>query len=745
MKNNMTASSNDCKKQTIANNNNMSLHKIIKLFTCISLYRLLNAYIIRTQFDPDEYWQTLEPAYCLVFGDSNISSSNSDTSPIQSSIKSEDSKYGCALTWEWTRRYTPLDQDDETIINIQSTSIKQQIENMLLQAIHGPVRSYISILPTYWYYLTCRSLFEWAYFDSTTNSSDDILINNEVDTNKYTIINHVLHSYYTSLRQYVKKRIQRYSTYMISKGPMYIHALLVAAPTDLCVWLIATYISSNLQQHSSTTASSNNQTIPSSSWPFWSLVCSLTSWFHGYALIRTYANSVETVCLLFGIVLLSSELFGQYSADSKVGHHTRLQAKVAFIVGGLSACIRFTSLAAWVPMGLIISYRSGICDNTNNDKNKKKKNKKYSYRDMIHKLFGLCVTYGLLGVILGCCIDRYFYGFWAIPFLGNIHFNVLLGHGSLYGTYPLLWYVYAGIPTICGIMLPFFLWAVGTTLFRGSTSPSRQRILGIILPYIILHSFSAHKEFRFLLPILPLICILAGHAISELIVVAKTSKNGLLRRVLPKLILTGLILLNYPHLLYLGTIHQRGPIAVNRYIACSIIEAAQKIGGGQQYSVHYLMGCHSTPLYSHLHIPNVSTRTWHLDCSPDCRSSSVLVCESDVFSNNPLEFVKSAYGLNLVDSSCIEDNSSVDGSCVNKEKAVNVTEVPSYIVIMEDDALKVKEVLTKDMQLSHEANIRHTIKSLTWHDPSSRDIDTVVTIFSLIDIHFDHMVVYKQI
>ena len=201
--------------------------------------------------------------------------------------------------------------------------------------------------------------------------------------------------------------------------------------------------------------------------------------------------------------------------------------------------------------------------------------------------------------------------------------------------------------------------------------------------------------------------------------------------------------------MYLGIIHQRGPIAVNQYITSLITEAQktfdQENDGSRQYYIHYLMGCHSTPLYSHLHIPNVSVRTWHLDCSPDCRSSSELVCESDVFSNDPVEFVKSAYGLNSVESSCIEGGSSVDGSCVNGEGAVNVKEVPSYIVIMEDDAVKVEEVLTKDMQMSHEANIRHTIKSLTWHDPSSRNIDTIVTIFSSIDVHFDHFVVYKQI
>jgi hypothetical protein len=35
-----------------------------------------------------------------------------------------------------------------------------------------------------------------------------------------------------------------------------------------------------------------------------------------------------------------------------------------------------------------------------------------------------------------------------------------LGHGSLYGTHPFLWYAYAGIPAIYGIALPFFLWEV---------------------------------------------------------------------------------------------------------------------------------------------------------------------------------------------------------------------------------------------------------------------------------------------
>ena len=83
-------------------------------------------------------------------------------------------------------------------------------------------------------------------------------------------------------------------------------------------------------------------------------------------------------------------------------------------------CVRFTSLAAWIPIGLAISFRSGkITDSPDTKKN--------NYYRVMSTLFGCCVPFGFFGVLLGCCMDRWFYGFWAVPFLGNIHFNVLLG------------------------------------------------------------------------------------------------------------------------------------------------------------------------------------------------------------------------------------------------------------------------------------------------------------------------------
>ncbi|KAL7529741.1 hypothetical protein ACHAXR_004937, partial [Thalassiosira sp. AJA248-18] len=721
----------------------------------------------------DEYWQTLEPAYCLVFGSADDDGTiiNHSTSEIFSQDDQSRRQHGCALTWEWTRRWTPPPSSDESPITLQSTTaastpkrIAQNAQILIEQALHGPVRSYISILPTYCYYLACRSLFHWA---------DDYNDISDVDSNDDDR-SHVV-------AQHLKKITRRHATYLISKGPALLHAILVAAPTDLSVWLIASRMN-NLQ--SLTTTINKDQHNESycrwQSWPYWALLCSITSWFHGYALVRTYANSVETMCLLVGIALLGPELFGQsYSEQDKENgnpprYRHRPQAKLAFILGGLSACVRFTSLAAWITVGLIITIRSGMGSARGN-----------SYRNMLDTLIGLCVTYGLIGVILGCCIDCWFYGIWAIPFLGNIHFNVWLGHGSLYGTHPFLWYAYAGIPAICGIMLPFFVWELAMLIksaLRGvqktnitnlqkerhsytktneidecheNSGNPRFALLGVVTPYIFLHSFSEHKEFRFLLPILPLVCILAGHAMARLsrnMLQMETNDDGidssdsskhmpalktLIRNVFtsPKwLMAVALILLNYPHLCYLGFIHQRGPIAVNRYLA-SVIDTEtrrrnKKIQASRQYSIHYLMGCHSAPLYSHLHIPGAFVNAWYLDCSPECRSNTAIVCESDAFSRDPLGFAMSVYGI------------PGDYGCTEVDV---VREPPSYLVIMQDDALGIGNVLTEELKMSHVASIQHTVKSLSWHRHSDCDksLSRVVTLFSLIDIHFDHMEVYK--
>jgi hypothetical protein len=54
-----------------------------------------------------------------------------------------------------------------------------------------------------------------------------------------------------------------------------------------------------------------------------------------------------------------------------------------------------------------------------------------SVLSVISYLFRVCALPGLSGLAITLLLDRFMFGFWAIPFLGNIHFNVILGRSIL--------------------------------------------------------------------------------------------------------------------------------------------------------------------------------------------------------------------------------------------------------------------------------------------------------------------------
>jgi len=548
---------------------------LLRLYLIACIYRIINALLIQTQFDPDEYWQCLEPAYCLAFS----SGDGAGSTP-----------HGCAYTWEWTRRFEDTGAMDGD----------NNINAWFQRALHGPLRSFLPVMPTYSLYVASK----WLGLDTT---------------------------------------------WMISRGPLVLNAIVVAAPTDVATVYIARWLSAgvsgnaNTKQPTSTGISTHSveafgrSVLELSSIEWWALFASITSWFNGYALVRTYSNSIETMLLTVGIALLAPELFGESMQDEC---HLRSASAVAFILGGMSVCIRFTSIAAWIPIGLLCCAR------------------KTTFRGKVFTLFALCASFGLLGIIFGTALDRLFYGFWAIPFLGSFHFNVLQGNGSLYGTHHPLWYFFAGLPAISGALLPLFLVDAGMSFVEGVCTAghqARRDLALVIVSYVALHSLSAHKEFRFILPILPLVCVLSAHCLTHYIyciprvdqVSIRTSSriSAAWRRYVFGFI--ALVLLNYPHLLFLAGVHQAGSVRINREIVARISDIEAPGGKGQtyhpEYSIHYLMGCHSTPLYSHLHVEGVRINAGTLDCSPQCRADPDMICESDLLYSDPHSFMNSRY------------------------------------------------------------------------------------------------------
>lgn len=515
----------------------------LRIFAALCVFRLVNALLLQTQFDPDEYWQTLEPAYCATF----------PTKP-------------CALTWEWTRR---AEADDA---------------GLLEGALYGPVRSYVSILPTYVLYQLLKLLhLDYGFF--------------------------------------------------ISKGPMLLHAVLVAAVTDYSVYFCASQLSTSTAQ--------------------WALLCSVTSWFQAYCLVRTYSNSLETVLLMAGLALLTSSSSNSNNNKSK-------RPALAFWLGGMSVAIRFTSLAAWIPLGYLWSMHQSQQQPSN-----------------LHRyLVNTCALFGALGFLTSLLIDRCFYGVWAIPALGNFHFNVVQGLGSLYGAHPVSWYLKACLPAITGTMYPILLWGPNRTFFR---------LWSLLSVYVLLHSLSAHKELRFLLPILPIFCIIAGRLLSQMLDKAP--------RVTRRNVMLVFCTINLFPFLYLGMVHQRGSLTINRVIVQRIQQLPAAAGAATTISIDYLMGCHSTPLYSHLHgtaaVATVEAR--YLDCSPSCRVATpdggISPCESDVFHDNPTRFMEQLY----------------DGVCLNHRNDVNMTTqvkmCPTYVAMFSDQTSTESSHLLRTMGL----------------------------------------------
>jgi phosphatidylinositol glycan class B len=248
---------------------------------------------------------------------------------------------------------------------------------------------------------------------------------------------------------------------------------------------------------------------------------------------------------------------------------------------------------------------------------------------------------------------------------------ICTGNGSLYGTHPFYWYFIAGVPALTGILFPVLIY----DLLFGTRNSATRNLWTVIACYVIAHSWSEHKEFRFLLPILPMICLLCGTRIQNML-----SDTGPSRR---KQIAIACSVPNLVAILYLGLIHQLAPIEVNRAILKAVAAAGNPPTDTIQ--VHYLMGCHSTPLLSHLHDPPTKFLPWYLDCSPECRKNPKIDCESDEFSKDPDYFTKETY------FDCDDGNENEDQTCYRAEKgSVKLRNVPDYLVCGADDLQKMK-------------------------------------------------------
>ncbi|KAH9515358.1 hypothetical protein Btru_014243 [Bulinus truncatus] len=199
----------------------------------------------------------------------------------------------------------------------------------------------------------------------------------------------------------------------------------------------------------------------------WTLICHLLSWFTIYCCTRTLSNSAETSLV---IAALSYFPWPDYPSKPTDVHKFLLLAS-------LSVIVRPTSALVWI---LLCSWHL----------QRLRSSPKFA------KVCNIYITVGFCTFLASCIVDRIWYGHWTFVQLNFLLFNVIKGGANIYGVHPWHWYISQGFPAILGTFIfPFML---------GAYRAKNKALLWLIIWILATHSFLPHKEFRFVMPALPL-------------------------------------------------------------------------------------------------------------------------------------------------------------------------------------------------------------------------------------------------
>ncbi|CAM9832073.1 unnamed protein product [Ectocarpus sp. 13 AM-2016] len=423
----------------------------------------------------------------------------------------------------------------------------------------------------------------------------------------------------------------------------------------------------------------------------WALLFQVLSWFNFYCLVRPYSNSAEAVLATAALFHWAPHILSarRKSADGSGGDSrdsgaaavgrrdnigTRGETR-ALLLAALCVAVRPTSAALWAVTGMFRLSTLPI--------------KRWP------RYLALTVLPPVAAVVgASFYLDSKLYGTATLVPLNFLRFNVLEGKSRIFGEQPWHWNFSQGLPAVLGAALPAALWGLwrpsGEGVGGGAGSGDRRRLGWLALWFVAYHSTSPHKEFRFLLPVLPIAHAYAGQAVSAFLATPATTagppvasiRQGLppqrrRQRRLGTAIAVALFVLHVPAAVYLSVWHQGGALAavdavaekVPAVVASKMAAAAAAGDGGEaggaprlgkggddgdapvEVAVHFLMPCHSAPLHSHLHFRGSEgglwsgkPSLWSLDCSPKNRELPG-GSESDKFQADPLAFLQSTYGL----------------------------------------------------------------------------------------------------
>eukprot|EP00388_Colpodella_angusta_P037017 GDKK01040481.1.p1 GENE.GDKK01040481.1~~GDKK01040481.1.p1 ORF type:complete len:1220 (-),score=275.38 GDKK01040481.1:1288-4602(-) len=234
------------------------------------------------------------------------------------------------------------------------------------------------------------------------------------------------------------------------------------------------------------------------------MIAYMMNWFTLYCITRTFSNTMETVILTACLAVWPWEEDTNRTKQPVPLYDGLIRAT---FLGGFAVAIRPTAALLIVPLALVALVRAMRCPRPG----------KASLLVFFKVVPGILVT-----AVLILIPDYIYYGNkWTLPFVNFLKFNAVAGASALYGTNS-PFYFFAEAPlAMMSIFLPFFLLGVWRTLFPSQRRLSNEldSVLGaklLILIWLVPNlasSLSPHKEYRFVLPTLPIAFALIGDAI----------------------------------------------------------------------------------------------------------------------------------------------------------------------------------------------------------------------------------------
>jgi GPI mannosyltransferase 3 len=198
-------------------------------------------------------------------------------------------------------------------------------------------------------------------------------------------------------------------------------------------------------------------------------------WFMPFLSVRFSSENWSALALLAGLYFL---LATEEDHTDTTRYHWIIAPLLAGIFFGLSFWFRFQTAFSLIGIGVWVLFIRHP-------------------RLPIASLLSL-IAGGLFSLILGAVSDRVFYGKWLLTPYNYYKVNLVQGKAATFGVEPWWWYVPT---TVQELAWPLGLVLLGLFLY-GTHLARRHVIVWTVIPFVIGHSVIAHKELRFMFPVL---------------------------------------------------------------------------------------------------------------------------------------------------------------------------------------------------------------------------------------------------